>query len=315
MRLSALLGAGRLRLPPGYRRGTWHPDSPAARLRNPPGQRRRKVFVEPIAKEDWKVFQGDTVQLLTGKDAGKQGMVTQVVRARNWVVVEGLNTHYRYVNRTAKYSGTYIASEAPLLLNQISLVDPEDRQPTEVQWRYTEEGERVRVSLRSGRIIPLPLRQRRDGIVPEQWIGERGQGEREVGANRAAASSRPQEEQGPPPRGSALSLWLHRGPKGHDGGGHLRGGDHGRHGDRGDAQGQEILLVLTGGGRGGKPETPPLPRAGVCNKDTPLSSPFAARGGFGSPQLPLSPWAVQIPVLLWFGGALGCGRSGAAGPG
>lgn len=35
--------------------------------------------------------------------------------------------HYRYVNRTAKYSGTYIASEAPLLLSQICLVDPEDR--------------------------------------------------------------------------------------------------------------------------------------------------------------------------------------------
>uniref|UniRef100_A0A8B9NDC9 Mitochondrial ribosomal protein L24 n=2 Tax=Accipitrinae TaxID=8955 RepID=A0A8B9NDC9_9AVES len=44
------------------------------------------------------------------------------------------------------------------------------RKPTEVEWRYTEEGERVRVSLRSGRIIPLPLQQRRDGIVPEQWI-------------------------------------------------------------------------------------------------------------------------------------------------
>lgn len=45
-----------------------------------------------------------------------------------------------------------------------------------MEWRYTEEGERVRVSLRSGRIIPLPLRERRDGIVPEQWIGERGRG-------------------------------------------------------------------------------------------------------------------------------------------
>ncbi|NWH81141.1 RM24 protein, partial [Piaya cayana] len=44
------------------------------------------------------------------------------------------------------------------------------RKPTEVEWRYTEEGERVRVSLRSGRIIPLPLPQRRDRIVPEQWI-------------------------------------------------------------------------------------------------------------------------------------------------
>ncbi|NXY88946.1 RM24 protein, partial [Alcedo cyanopectus] len=170
MRLSALLLGARLRLPPGYRHGTWRPETAAAQLRNPPGLRRRKIFVEPIAREDWKVFRGDTVQVLAGKDAGKQGMVTQVVRARNWVVVEGLNTHYRYINRTLKYSGTYIASEAPLLLNQIALVDPEDRQPTEVSWRYTEEGERVRVSLRSGRIIPLPPRQRRDGVVPEQWI-------------------------------------------------------------------------------------------------------------------------------------------------
>ncbi|NWR63675.1 RM24 protein, partial [Bucorvus abyssinicus] len=44
------------------------------------------------------------------------------------------------------------------------------RKPTEVAWRYTEEGERVRVSLRSGRILPLPPHQRRDGIVPDQWI-------------------------------------------------------------------------------------------------------------------------------------------------
>ncbi|NWS11310.1 RM24 protein, partial [Pachyramphus minor] len=163
MRLSALLSAARL--PLGYRHGTWPPDSAAARLRNPPGRRRRKIFVEPIAEHDWKVFWGDTVQVLSGKDAGKQGMVTPVVRARNWVVVEGLNTHYRYINRTAKYSGTYIASEAPLLLSQISLVDPEDRKPTEVEWRYTEEGERVRVSLRSGRILPVPPQPRRDGIL------------------------------------------------------------------------------------------------------------------------------------------------------
>lgn len=116
MRLSALLRAAGLRLPPGYRHGTWRPDTAAAQRRNPPGLRRRKIFVEPIAREDWKVFRGDTVslplppplpglgsppltpfsppqvQVLVGKDAGKQAMVTQVVRARNWVVVEGLNT-------------------------------------------------------------------------------------------------------------------------------------------------------------------------------------------------------------------------------
>uniref|UniRef100_A0A8B9ZIY4 Large ribosomal subunit protein uL24m n=1 Tax=Anas platyrhynchos TaxID=8839 RepID=A0A8B9ZIY4_ANAPL len=166
MRVSALLGlAARPRLPPGYRHGTWRPGTAPEQRRNPPGQRRNKVFVEPLSRDEWKVFRGDTVQVLAGKDAGRQGLVTQVVRARNWVVVEGLNTHYRYINRMAKFSSTYIASEAPLLLSQVALVDPEDRKPTEVQWRYTEEGERVRVSLRTGRILPLPLRQRRDGVT------------------------------------------------------------------------------------------------------------------------------------------------------
>lgn len=46
------------------------------------------------------------------------------------------------------------------------------RKPTDVEWRYTEEGERVRVSLRSGRILPVPPQPHKDGIVPEQWIGE-----------------------------------------------------------------------------------------------------------------------------------------------
>lgn len=48
------------------------------------------------------------------------------------------------------------------------------RKPTEVEWRFTEAGERVRVSTRSGRIIPKPDVPRADGIVPETWIGETG---------------------------------------------------------------------------------------------------------------------------------------------
>ncbi|KAF6075239.1 mitochondrial ribosomal protein L24 [Phyllostomus discolor] len=179
------------------------------------------------------------VEVLEGKDAGKQGRVVQVIRQRNWVVLEGLNTvseewgwghsgslsylslsiksskgvrrlaegivrqlnllffsmgwmlravskspshplisdnpssfgqHYRYVGRTKDHRGTMIPSEAPLLHNQVKLVDPVDRKPTEVEWRFTEAGERVRVSTRSGRIIPKPEFPRADGIVPETWI-------------------------------------------------------------------------------------------------------------------------------------------------
>lgn len=49
---------------------------------------------------------------------------------------------------------------------------PSTRKPTEVEWRFTEAGERVRVSSRSGRIIPKPDFPRADGIVPETWTGE-----------------------------------------------------------------------------------------------------------------------------------------------
>lgn len=120
MRLSALLAlASKVTLPPNYRYGMSRPGSMADKRRNPPGTRRRPVAVEPISDEDWHLFCGDRVrtsgrvewwwgswgtiflpdphvlpqvEILEGKDAGKQGKVVQVIRERNWVVLEGLNT-------------------------------------------------------------------------------------------------------------------------------------------------------------------------------------------------------------------------------
>ena len=45
--------------------------------------------------------------------------------------------------------------------------------PTEIEWRYTEKGERVRVSVRSGRIIPLPggAQELEDFVNPLQYAG------------------------------------------------------------------------------------------------------------------------------------------------
>lgn len=122
---------------------------------NAPGLHRKKVFIEPI--EHWTFFKGDRVEVLVGKDKGKQGIIKQVIQERNWVIVEGLNWHYRKVGHDANYPGVIIKSESPLLVtDQVALVDPADLQSTPIEWRFTEEGERVRVSSRSGRIIPMP---------------------------------------------------------------------------------------------------------------------------------------------------------------
>lgn len=94
---------------------------------------------------------------MVGRDKGKQGIVNQVIQERNWVIVEGLNAHNRVVGKDGEFPGILVKSESPLLVtNQVKLVDPFDLQSAEVEWRYTEEGERVRVSVRSGRIIPIP---------------------------------------------------------------------------------------------------------------------------------------------------------------
>lgn len=117
---------------------------------------RPPVLIEPI--KDWCFYRGDRVEILVGRDRGKHGIISQIVQERNWVFVSGLNAHYRRVgSKEEGAAGVYVKSEAPLLVtSQVALVDPSDNKTTKVEWRFTEDGERVRVSLRTGRIIPMP---------------------------------------------------------------------------------------------------------------------------------------------------------------
>uniref|UniRef100_T1II11 Large ribosomal subunit protein uL24m n=1 Tax=Strigamia maritima TaxID=126957 RepID=T1II11_STRMM len=131
-----------------------------AKSANPPDTRRQlpKYVVEPISDEDWCFYRGDKVEILVGKDKGKQGIINYLVPERNWVLVEGLNCEYKYAGKTKNYPGMMVKSEKPLIINhEVALIDPSDMKPTETEWRWTEQGEQVRVSVRTGRIIPIPI--------------------------------------------------------------------------------------------------------------------------------------------------------------
>ncbi|XP_050690506.1 probable 39S ribosomal protein L24, mitochondrial [Eriocheir sinensis] len=131
------------------------PWSQEFKIDNAPGTRKQKVFIEPIG--EWSFFKGDQVEVLVGKDKGKQGLVNYMVEERNWVMVEGLNCDYTTVGKTKNYPGMLMKTEQPLLVTEhVALVDPSDNKPCKAEWRYTEEGEKVRVSTRTGRIIPIP---------------------------------------------------------------------------------------------------------------------------------------------------------------
>jgi len=80
-----------------------------------------------------------------------------IVQERNWVTVEGLNTEYIMLGETKDYPGMMMKQELPLLVTtDIKLVDPTDEKAADVEWRFTEASERVRVSTRSGSLIPIP---------------------------------------------------------------------------------------------------------------------------------------------------------------
>ena len=133
--------------------------------------RKHEPLKQPI--ENQVIFKGDRVQILAGKDTGKQGIVSQLIKARNWCFVEGLNCKYEMNDRKLlSMPPTCVRVEKPLLVTKhVSLVDPGDFQPTEAEWRYDEKGEQVRVSKRSGRIIPMPTAANEvdDGVNPATY--------------------------------------------------------------------------------------------------------------------------------------------------
>src|ERR671930_1493800 len=94
-----------------------------------------------------KIRRGDTVQVISGKDAGKQGRVLRVEPKRNRLYVEGLNIVKRHqrprslkdTQRGGKVGGV-IEKEGPIHISNVMLVDPKENKPTRVGVERTEGG-------------------------------------------------------------------------------------------------------------------------------------------------------------------------------
>jgi large subunit ribosomal protein L24 len=104
-----------------------------------------------------KVKKGDLVQILTGKDRGKQGRVLEARPGERRVIVENLNvvkrhTRPRPVRNTSRMGGPQvepggvISKPAPLPVANVMVVCPTCKRPTRVGTHVKEsKGETVRV--------------------------------------------------------------------------------------------------------------------------------------------------------------------------
>jgi large subunit ribosomal protein L24 len=104
-----------------------------------------------------RIKKGDTVQMLTGKDRGKQGRVISARPVDRKVVVENLNQVKRHqkprpIRDSSRMGGTQmlpggiVERAAPVDISNVMLVCPTCKKPTRVGVREKEvKGETIRV--------------------------------------------------------------------------------------------------------------------------------------------------------------------------
>lgn len=100
-----------------------------------------------------KVKRGDTVQVISGKEKGKRGEVERVLPKENRVVVGGINIRTKHARPSQNNQQGLYTFEAPLHVSNVMVVDPSSGEPTRVGHRFTDSGEKLRVSKKSGEDI------------------------------------------------------------------------------------------------------------------------------------------------------------------
>ncbi len=101
-----------------------------------------------------KIKRGDTVVVISGKEKGqaRRGR-SEVLPKKNRVVVEGVNERTRHARPCQNNQQGLFTFDAPLHISNVMLVDPGSGEPTKVGYRFTDSGEKLRVSKKTGRDI------------------------------------------------------------------------------------------------------------------------------------------------------------------
>jgi len=94
-----------------------------------------------------RLRKNDTVEVLTGKDAGKRGKILKVIPEKNRVVVQGVAFIKRHTrpNPQRNIKGGIAEREAPLHASNVALVCNECGKRTRIGARLLEDGRKVRV--------------------------------------------------------------------------------------------------------------------------------------------------------------------------
>jgi large subunit ribosomal protein L24 len=102
-----------------------------------------------------KIKKGDTVEVISGKDAGRRGRVLRVDPGDERVIVEGVNMIKRHTrpNPQKRIQGGIVEREAPIHSSNVMVVSPDSGQRSRVGYKILDDGRKVRVARVDGAIL------------------------------------------------------------------------------------------------------------------------------------------------------------------
>jgi large subunit ribosomal protein L24 len=98
----------------------------------------------------------DVVEVVAGDDKGTRGKVLRVLRAKNQVVIEGVNRVYRHLKPSKRNpQGGRLSKEMPVDASNVMFVDPTGNVATRVGVRYLADGSKELYAKKSGTRLRL----------------------------------------------------------------------------------------------------------------------------------------------------------------
>jgi large subunit ribosomal protein L24 len=103
-----------------------------------------------------RIRTGDLVQVVSGADRGKQGKVIGIDSSRGRVRVESVRMQKLHLKpgRKIARTGGILEREGFVDASNVMLVDPDSGKPSRVRIEQDENGDRVRVFVKSGNRVP-----------------------------------------------------------------------------------------------------------------------------------------------------------------
>ena len=101
-----------------------------------------------------RIKKGDTVRIVSGRDAKKEGKVQRRIPSSDMIVVEGVNVVSKHTRPTANNpQGGIVKQEAAIPASKAMLVCPACGEATRVSRAFLDDGRKVRVCKKCGEIV------------------------------------------------------------------------------------------------------------------------------------------------------------------